>query len=72
MDTDREIQLYSGKTSGMALEMQHYCPDCGGEQTFWRVASTEMHLGEKVKWNCGECDYGFVRIDETVDTSVSA
>jgi len=31
-----------------------------------------MHLGEKVKRSCGECDYGFVRIDETVDTSVSA
>lgn len=56
----------------MALDMEHYCPDCGGEQTFWRVASTQMHLGEKVKWTCGECDYGFVRIDDAVDTSASA
>ncbi len=56
----------------MALEMEHHCPNCGGERTFWRVAATEMHLGEKVKWHCGDCDYGFVRIDGTVDTSASA
>lgn len=56
----------------MALEMRHECPDCGGERTFWRVASTEVHLGEKVKWHCEDCDYGFVRIDGTVDTSTSA
>jgi hypothetical protein len=31
-----------------------------------------MHLGEKVKWHCPECDYGFVRIDNAVDTSVRA
>lgn len=56
----------------MVMEMKGYCPDCGGERTFWRVASTEMHLGEKVKWSCGECGYGFVRIDGAVDTSASA
>ena len=72
MAKNREFQLTSPKRSRMALEMRHDCPDCGGERTFWRVASTEMHLGEKVKWSCGECGYGFVLIDETVDTSVSA
>jgi rubredoxin len=56
----------------MAMERDDYCPDCDGERTFWRVASTELHLGEKVKWRCPECDYGFVRIDGAVDTSASA
>lgn len=53
----------------MSLELEHDCPECGEVQTFYRAASTEMHLGTKVKWHCPECDYGFVRIDETVDTS---
>ena len=56
----------------MALEMQYDCPVCDGERTFWRVASTEIHLGEKIKWHCADCDYGFVRIDGNVDTSASA
>ncbi len=53
----------------MSLELEHDCPVCSGPQTFYRAASTEMHLGEKVKWHCLECNYGFVRIDNTVDTS---
>ncbi|MHB9286713.1 hypothetical protein ACKVMT_06695 [Halobacteriales archaeon Cl-PHB] len=56
----------------MSLELEHHCPDCGEPRTFYRAASTEMHLGEKVKWHCPECDYGFVRIDGTVDTSTTA
>jgi hypothetical protein len=28
-----------------------------------------LHLGEKVKWRCPECDYGFVRIGDAVDTA---
>jgi rubredoxin len=48
----------------MSLETQHYCPECGEERTFWRTASTLVHLGEKTKWQCGECDYGFVRIGD--------
>jgi predicted RNA-binding Zn-ribbon protein involved in translation (DUF1610 family) len=54
------------------MELEAYCPNCGETQTFYRAASTEMHLGKKIKWHCPDCDYGFVRIDETVDTSVSA
>jgi len=56
----------------MTLECEAYCPSCGETRNFWKVASTEMHLGRKVKWDCPECDYGFVRIDGTVDTSASA
>ncbi len=48
----------------MALEMEHACPDCGETRTFYRVASMTLHLGEKTKWCCPECDYKFVRIDE--------
>jgi rubredoxin len=56
----------------MSLETEHYCPVCEDEQTFWRTASTTIHLGEKIKWACAECDYGFVTVNETIDTSVSA
>jgi len=51
----------------MGLELERECPHCGTD-TFWRTASTMVQLGEKVKWECTECDYGFVRIDESVDT----
>jgi rubredoxin len=53
----------------MSLELEHYCPVCEEYRDFWKVASTTMHLGEKIKWHCPECDYGFVRIDNQVDTS---
>ncbi|SIR83529.1 DUF7838 family putative zinc beta-ribbon protein [Natronorubrum daqingense] len=58
----------------MAMELDHYCPDCDGEQTFYRAASTKVHLGEKVKWHCPNCDYGFVRIGDNgtaVDSSAT-
>jgi rubredoxin len=57
---------------GMSLDTTRYCPDCGEERTFWRAASTELHLGEKVKWHCEECDYGFVKIGDAVDTGADA
>jgi transposase-like protein len=56
----------------MAMELDDYCPNCDAERTFWLVGSTEMQLGRKRKYHCGECDYGFVRIDNAVDTSSSA
>ncbi|WP_435127221.1 hypothetical protein [Halobaculum sp. D14] len=55
----------------MSLEMTHECPECGEEQGFWRVAAMTMHLGEKTKWRCNECDYGFVRINEGADIDSS-
>jgi rubredoxin len=56
----------------MTMERAANCPDCDAERSFWRVASTHLHLGEKVKWRCPACDYGFVRIDGAVDTSAGA
>lgn len=55
----------------MSLEAEFECSRCGGTETFWKTASTEMHLGQKVKWDCTECSYGIVRIDDAVDTSVA-
>ncbi|MFC7175667.1 hypothetical protein [Halosegnis marinus] len=55
----------------MSLELDHDCPGCGETKTFYRAASTLMHLGEKVKWHCPDCDYGFVRIDGNVDTGAA-
>jgi predicted RNA-binding Zn-ribbon protein involved in translation (DUF1610 family) len=56
----------------MAMEIQQHCPSCGEEKTFWRVASTKVHLGEKVKYHCEDCDYGFIEINGAVNTSASA
>ena len=53
------------------MELEHDCPDCGETKTFYRAASTTLHLGEKIKWHCPDCDYGFVRIDGDVDTSTA-
>ena len=54
----------------MALEIRADCPSCGGEKTFYRAASTTLHLGEKTKWRCPECDFGFVKING-IDTSTA-
>ncbi|GGJ16080.1 hypothetical protein GCM10008995_27400 [Halobellus salinus] len=46
----------------MSLEREYDCPVCEGT-TFWRTASMEIQLGEKTKWRCEECGYGFIEID---------
>lgn len=46
----------------MSLEIEQYCPDCETEQTFYRTASTTLHLGEKTKWACEDCGYSFARV----------
>ncbi|WP_232702501.1 hypothetical protein [Halobacterium wangiae] len=56
----------------MTRELEHDCPQCGTEQTFYRAAATNLHLGLKTKWYCPECSYGFVRIDGDIDSSVPA
>jgi rubredoxin len=56
----------------MSLELDRYCPECGADRTFYRAASTTIHLGEKVKWHCPDCDYGFVVINDVVDTGADA
>lgn len=47
----------------MATELEHECPNCGGMETFYRAASTKLHLGLKTKWKCTECGYSFIEID---------
>lgn len=54
---------------GMSEELAAHCPECEAERSFYRAASTTLHLGTKVKWHCPECEYGFVRIDGAVDTA---
>lgn len=47
----------------MSLEMDHECPSCGEERPFWLTARTKLHLGEKTKWVCQECEYSLVQIN---------
>jgi len=47
--------------------MERECPECGARE-FRLIARTNLHLGEKTKLQCSECDYGFVQIDGAVDT----
>jgi len=58
----------------MSLETTRECPKCGGSRTFWRVAATTLHLGEKTKWSCEDCDFGFAEVDgiSTMDGAESA
>lgn len=57
----------------MSLEITHYCPSCGEDREFYRTASTLVHIGEKTKWSCPECDYGFVKIgDLESDTHITS
>lgn len=57
----------------MSLETTHYCPDCEQETEFWCTASTLVHIGEKTKWRCSDCEYGFVKIgDIESDAALSA
>ncbi len=51
------------------MERETHCPNCEEEQTFWLTASTELHLGTKLKWRCSECERGIVQIGDAVDTS---
>lgn len=53
----------------MAMQTTRECPRCETERTFYLVASTELHLGRKTKWVCGECDYQIVRIDGDIDST---
>ena len=53
----------------MTMELSRTCPNCEEERTFYLSASTNLHLGEKTKWACPECDHAFVKINDVVDTS---
>lgn len=56
----------------MSQELRHHCPNCEEEKTFYRAASTHLHLGLKTKWSCPDCDYRFVLIDGDIDSSAEA
>lgn len=47
----------------MALEREVDCPTCEETRSFYRSAATTLHLGEKTKWRCQECGYGFVQLN---------
>lgn len=47
----------------MSLEKNVDCPSCKETIPFYRSASMTLHLGEKTKWRCTECGYGFVEIN---------
>lgn len=50
------------EAGGMSLEREYDCPECDAT-TFRRTASMKIQLGEKTKWRCAECGYGFIEID---------
>jgi hypothetical protein len=69
-----ERVIHTGRecVARMSLECTHYCPRCETDRQFWKVASMETHLGKKRKWTCPECEYRFVQIGESVDSSENA
>jgi transposase-like protein len=56
----------------MSMQTTQECPYCEAEQTFYLIASTELHLGRKTKWLCDECERNIVKIDGEVDTAADA
>lgn len=56
----------------MSPETEKHCPNCGTEETFWLAARTHIHMGEKAKWSCTECEYTIVEIGDEVDTAAMA
>ena len=56
------VQTGASQIAGMSLEREYDCPECEGT-TFWRTASMKIQLGEKTKWRCEECGYGFIEIN---------
>lgn len=52
----------------MAMEVERRCPRCEAEKDFYRTASMHLHLGQKTKWACPDCEFKFVRVNGTIDT----
>lgn len=68
---NRIFNVFDSQRFGMADEMEHYCPDCGEDRTYYKTASMLVHLGEKTKWYCGECDYQIITING-IDSEATA
>ena len=67
-----DVLKSSGRKAGrMVLKREFRCPRCEQTRSFWKTARTTVHLGVKTKWRCSECEYGLVRIDGEVDSSVA-
>jgi predicted RNA-binding Zn-ribbon protein involved in translation (DUF1610 family) len=52
----------------MTTERERECSACGEPKTFYRSASTRLHLGLKTKWRCSDCGHDIVLIDDDVDS----
>ncbi|QIQ75786.1 hypothetical protein GL213_04160 [Halogeometricum borinquense] len=52
----------------MSLEMEYDCPECDSTK-FWKTAYMEIHLGKKTKWQCNDCGYGFIQINDDITTA---
>jgi len=70
-DETRIFNAFDVRPYRMSSDMEHYCPDCGEDRTFYKSASTEIHLGVKKKWYCEECDYQIVTING-IDSTATA
>ncbi len=60
ISTLKSVPVRSGR---MSLEKDVDCPSCGETLSFYRTAAMTLHLGEKTKWRCPECGYGYVEIN---------
>ena len=49
---------------GPTTEM--HCSQCATATTHWLVARTTLHLGTKRKWECNECEYRVVTVNDTI------
>jgi transposase-like protein len=67
----RIFNAFDARRVDMASEMEHYCPACEADRTFYKSASTIVHLGEKTKWYCDECDHQIVIING-IDSTATA
>lgn len=55
--------------TSMSLEKEMKCPQCEAVVSFYRTAAMNTQLGEKQKWRCPECEYGFVQVGEVSSLS---
>lgn len=53
----------------MSMNREQDCPACGDAESYYRAASTNLNLGLKIKWRCGECGHTTVQINDVVDTA---
>lgn len=62
-DRTGRFKLVAEGSPRMARKKEVDCPSCGEARSFYRTAAMTLHLGEKTKWRCSECGYGYVEIN---------